>query len=100
MLQHVVDHTVKDYNLLVMGNKSLLSKRSELKCCCKDLQAALAEARSNVKKRVVDLRAKVKSMEAHGEKCFRDFEDRLVRRLDELCWLYVGTIQTIDGLCS
>jgi hypothetical protein len=32
-----VDHSIKDYNLLVMGNKSLLSERNELKCRCVDL---------------------------------------------------------------
>jgi hypothetical protein len=37
MLQHVVAHSVKDYNLLLMGNKSLLSERNELKCHCEDL---------------------------------------------------------------
>jgi hypothetical protein len=77
-LQHTVDHSVKDYNLMVMGNKSLLSERNELKCHCKDLQAALAEAHSDTKKRVVDLEAKVKFAEAHSEKRLRDFEDGLV----------------------
>jgi hypothetical protein len=42
-----------------MGNKSLLSKCNELKCHCEDLQAALVEARSDAKKRVADLEAKV-----------------------------------------
>jgi hypothetical protein len=91
-LQHTVDHSVKDYNLLVMDN--------ELKCRCKDLHAALAEAHSDTKKRVADLEAKVKSAEAHGEKRLRDFEDGLVRKLEELCGLYVGNVQTIGGLCS
>jgi hypothetical protein len=36
-LQHVVDHGIKDYNLLLMGKQSLLSERNELKCCCEDL---------------------------------------------------------------
>jgi FtsZ-binding cell division protein ZapB len=27
-LQHIVDHSIEDYNMLVMGNKSLLSKRN------------------------------------------------------------------------
>jgi hypothetical protein len=67
-LQRTVDHSVKDYNLLVIGNKSLLSERNELKCRYEDLQVALVEARSDAKKRVADLEAKVKSVEAHGEK--------------------------------
>jgi hypothetical protein len=53
-----------------------------LKSCCKDLQAALAEARSDAKKRVANFEAKVKSVETHGEKHLRDFEDGLVRKLE------------------
>jgi hypothetical protein len=37
---------------------------------------------------------------ADGGKCLRDFEDGLVRKLDELRRLYVGNVQTIGGLCS
>jgi hypothetical protein len=73
-----VDHSIEDYNLLVMGNKSLLSERNELKCHCEDLQVALVETCSDTKKRVADLEAKVKSTEAHDEKHLRDFEDGLV----------------------
>jgi hypothetical protein len=36
-LQHVVDHGIEDYNLLLMGKQSLLFERNELKCCCEDL---------------------------------------------------------------
>jgi hypothetical protein len=36
-LQRVVDHSIEDYNLLVMGNKSLLSERNDFKCRCEDL---------------------------------------------------------------
>jgi hypothetical protein len=93
-----VDRSIEDYNLLVMGNKSLLSERNELKCHCEDLQVALVETCSNTKKRVADLEAKVKSAEAHDEKHLRDFEDGLVRRLEELRGLYVGNVQTIGGL--
>jgi hypothetical protein len=32
MLHHIVDHSIEDYNVLVMGNKSLSSERNELKC--------------------------------------------------------------------
>jgi hypothetical protein len=49
-----------------------------LKCRCEDLQATLVEAHSDTKKRVVDLEAKVKSVEDHGEKHLRDFKDGLV----------------------
>jgi phage shock protein A len=86
--------------LLVMGNRSLLSERNELKSHCEDLQAALVEARSDAKKRVANLEAKVTSAEAHSEKRLRDFEDGLVRKLEELHGLYVGNVQTIGGFCS
>jgi hypothetical protein len=36
-LQCALDHSIEDYNLLVMGNKSLLSERNELKCNCEAL---------------------------------------------------------------
>jgi formiminotetrahydrofolate cyclodeaminase len=91
-LQCTVDHSIEDYNLVVIGNKSLLSKRNDLKCRWEDLQAALAEAHSNAKKRVVDLEASVKTMKAHGEKHLRDFEDGLVRMLEELRGLYARNI--------
>jgi hypothetical protein len=99
-LQHALDHSIKDYNALVMGNKSLLSEHNKLKCCCEDLQAALASVVSEAKKRVDDLEAKVKTMKAHDEKHLRDFEDGLVRKLEELRGLYAGNVQIIEGLCS
>jgi hypothetical protein len=99
VLQRAMDHSIEDYNLLVMGNKSLLSKCNELKCHCEDLQAALVEARSDAKKRVADLEAKVKTT-AHGERRLKYFEDGLVRKLEELHGLYSGNVQTIGGLCS
>jgi hypothetical protein len=37
MLQCDVDHSIEDYILMVMGNKSLLHERNELKCRCEDL---------------------------------------------------------------
>jgi hypothetical protein len=82
MLQHALDHSVEDYNVLVMGNKSLLSERNELKCRCEDLEA------------------KVKTVKAHGEKRLRDFEDGLFQKLEELHRLYAGNVETIGGLCS
>jgi hypothetical protein len=39
-------------------------------------------------------------VKAHGEKHLRDFEDGLVRKLEELCGLYAGNVQTIRGLYS
>jgi hypothetical protein len=72
-LQRAVDSSIKDYNLLVMGNKSLLSERNELKCHCEDLHADLVEAHSDTKKRVADLEVKVKIANAYGKKRLRDF---------------------------
>jgi hypothetical protein len=37
MLQRTVDHSIKDYNLLVIGNKSLLCEGNYLKSHCEDL---------------------------------------------------------------
>jgi hypothetical protein len=107
MLQRVVDHSIKDYNLLVAGNKSLASKHDELKYRCEGLQAELVNTRSDIEKRVAALVVKVESTEAHnidvastGEKCLREFEGRLVRKLEELHELYADNVQIIGGLCS
>jgi DNA repair exonuclease SbcCD ATPase subunit len=99
-LQRAVDHSIEDYILLVIGNKSLLSERNDLKSHCEDLQAALAKARSDAKKRVADLDARVKTVKAHSEKRLRDLEDELVRKLEKLHGLYAGNVRTIRGLCS
>jgi hypothetical protein len=88
-LQRVVDIGVEDYTLLMECNKSLLVERVD------------------AKKKVADLEARVKSIEAHsvdvnaaGEERLRDFEDGLVRDLVELRALYMRNTQTIRGLCS
>jgi hypothetical protein len=85
VLQHAIDHGIEDYNLLVMGNKSLASECDELKSRCEGPQAELAEARSDAEKRVAILEARVRSTEAHdidvastGEKHLREFEGGLV----------------------
>jgi hypothetical protein len=100
MLQRAVDHGIEDYYPLVMGNKSLLSERNELKCHYKDLQATPVEAHSNAKKSAANLEAKVKAVKAHDERRLRDFEDGLVQKLVELHGLYARNVQTIGGLCS
>jgi hypothetical protein len=98
-MQRAVDHGIEDYDLLVMGNKSLASERDELESHCEGLQAELAGARYDAKKRVVVLEAKVRSAEAHnitvvsiGEKRLREFEGGLVRKLEELHVLYAGNV--------
>jgi hypothetical protein len=79
-------NSIKDYNLLVVDNKSLASGHDELKSRSEGLQAELANPCSDAKKRVAALEVKVKSAEAHiidvasaGEKHFRKFEGGLVR---------------------
>jgi hypothetical protein len=106
-LQHTVDNEIKDYNLLMEGNKSLLAERNDFHYYCEDLKVELAEVRSNTKKRIADLEVRVKSAEAYsvdvavvGEKCLRDFEGGFIRDLAELRALYVCNTQTIRGLCS
>jgi hypothetical protein len=95
-----VDHSIEDYNMLVIGNKSLLSECDDLKCRYEDLQASLVETPSDAKKRVADLEARVESVKAHGEKHLRDFEGEFVHKLEELHGLYAGNVQIIGGLSS
>jgi hypothetical protein len=106
-LQHDIDHGIEDYNLLVIGNKSLASEYDELESQCKGLQAKLAKTHSDSRKRVAGLEVKVRSAEAHnidvasgGEKHLREFECGLVRTLEELHGLYAGNIWIIGSLCS
>jgi hypothetical protein len=107
VLQRIVDHGIKDYDLLVTGNKSLASERDELKSRCEGLQAELAEARSNAEKRATALEVKVRSAEPHSidvasaaEKCLREFEGGPARKLEELHGLYACNIWIIGALCS
>jgi hypothetical protein len=99
MLQCTVDNGIKDYNLLMVGNASLLAERNDFRYPCEDSEKELAGGRSNAKKRITDLEAKVKSAEAHGidvatagERQLRNFEGRLVQRMEELCELYVRNV--------
>jgi BMFP domain-containing protein YqiC len=85
MLQRAVDIGVEDYTLLMEGNKSLLADHNDFHHHCEDLEIELAEVRSDAKKKVADLEARVKSVEAHsvdvgatGEERLRDFEDGLI----------------------
>jgi hypothetical protein len=54
-----VDNGVKDYNLLMEGNKSLLAECNDFHYRCKDLKAELAEVRFDAKKRTANMEAKV-----------------------------------------
>jgi hypothetical protein len=106
-LQRTVDNGVNDYNLLLEGNKSLLVERNDFRYRCEDLKAKLAEAHSDAQKKVADLEARVRVVEAHSvdvaatdEKRLKDFEGELIQDLAELRTLYVRNAQTIRGLCS
>jgi hypothetical protein len=105
-LQHTMDIGVEDYTLLMEGNKSLLAERDD-RHRCECLEVEVAEVRFDAKKKVEDLEARVKSVEAHNadvvttdEERLRDFEDGLIQNFVELRALYVCNTQTIGGLCS
>jgi hypothetical protein len=95
-LQRTVDIGVKDYALLMEGNKSLLAERDDLHHLCEGLEVEDVEVRSDAKKKVADLEMRVKSIKAHsidiaaaGEEHLRDVEDELICDLAELHALYV-----------
>jgi SMC interacting uncharacterized protein involved in chromosome segregation len=84
-MQRAVDNGIEDYNLLMVGNESLLAERNDFRYRCEELEKKLTEVHSDSKKRIADLEAKVKSAEARsvdvattGEKRLRDFEGWLV----------------------
>jgi hypothetical protein len=77
-----VDNGIKDYDLLLEGNKSLLAECDDFRYHCEDLQVEFAEVRSHAKKQIADLELKVESVEFHsvdvaaaGKRCLKDFED-------------------------
>jgi hypothetical protein len=84
-LQCAVDNGANDYNLLLMGNSSLLAERNDFKYRCEDLGKELAEVRSDTEERIAYLEVKAMSAKAHsidvvaaGEKRLSDFQSRLV----------------------
>jgi hypothetical protein len=92
---------------LMEGNKSLLAEHNDFQYRCEDLQVELREAHFDTKKQIADLEARVRSAEAQsvdvtatGEKHLKDFEDELIRDLEEMSVLYVRNTQIIGGLCS
>jgi LPS O-antigen subunit length determinant protein (WzzB/FepE family) len=76
-LQLVVDHSVEDYKMVVAGSRTISSGRDRLKIRCESLQAELVQARSDAKKRVSNLEAKVKFAEAHGVELATEGEKNL-----------------------
>jgi hypothetical protein len=106
-LQCIVDNGIEDYILLMTSNACLLAECNDFRYRCEDLEKELVDVRSDTKKRIADLEAKVKSAKAHridvvaaSKRQLRDFKGRLVRCVEELRKLYVCNVQTIQGLCS
>jgi hypothetical protein len=94
----------EDYELLVEGNRKLISQHDQLKHRCESLQA---EAHCDAEKQIADLQVRVRSAEAHridvaakGEKKLRDFEGALVQKMEGLHQLYADNVWTIGDLCS
>jgi hypothetical protein len=65
-LQHAVDNGVKDYNLLMAGNESLLAERNDFCYHCEDLEKELTKVCSDAEQRTAALQLKIKSAEAHS----------------------------------
>jgi hypothetical protein len=98
---------IEDYNLLMLGNESLLAECNELCYHTEDLDSELAKVRTDAAEDIAALGAKLKSTEAHnmdiaaaGEKHLKDFENELVKDLAGLRALYTCNIQSIEGLCT
>jgi hypothetical protein len=99
--------SAEEYEVLQLGNASLLAERNDFQNQCEDLEARLVKARSDSATSIASLEAKMKSAEAHtvdvaaaGEKWLNDFEAELVRDLAGLQRLYICNVQVIRGLCS
>jgi hypothetical protein len=106
-LKATVADSIEDYEVLQLGNVSLLAERNDLRYRCEDLEAKLAKVCSNSATNIASIQAKIKSTKAHtvevdaaNEKCLGDFEAELVRVLAGLRKLYNHNIQSIKGLCS
>jgi hypothetical protein len=102
-----VDIGIEDYNLLLEGNKSLLTEHNELSYRSEDLESELMKVHSNAAEDFTALKVKIRSVDAHsvnvaavGEKCLRDFESELIKDLVGLRAFYEHNIQSIEGLCS
>jgi hypothetical protein len=99
VLQLAVDHSAEDYVMVAAGNRKLSSECDQLKTHCESLQAELAQARSDAKKCVSDLEAKVRFAEAlgieiaaEGEKILGDFRSVLVQQLEKLHKIYAAKV--------
>jgi hypothetical protein len=97
----------EDYEVLQLGDSSLLAERNDFRYRCEDLEDELKKARSNSTASVVALEAKVNSVGAHNAKVaaasdtrLSDFETGLVRDLAGLWKLFIHNVQSIGGLCS
>jgi hypothetical protein len=107
VLQLVVDHSAKDYKMVVVGSRKLSTQRDQLMIHSESLQAELAQACSDADKRIFDLEAKVKFADARGietaaegKKNLGDFRSVLFQQLERLHEMYTDKVQSIGGLCS
>jgi hypothetical protein len=105
-LRLALDHSAEDYELVVAGSRKLSFECDQLKICFDNLQAELAQARSDTEKCISNLETKVASAEAcsieiaaNGEKSLRDFQGVLVRQLKRVHDMYAERVQSIGGLC-
>jgi hypothetical protein len=106
-LKATIAESAEEYEVLQLGNASLLAERNDFRYRCEDLEDGLAKVRSDSTTSIASLEAKIKSAEAHvmdvaaaGEKCLSDFEAELVRDLAGLRKLYAHNVQGIGSLCS
>jgi hypothetical protein len=102
-----LDNGVEDYNLLMAGNESMLAESNNLSHCTEDLEFELAKVCAATAADVAALETKIESVESHnvdvtaaGEKCLKDFDDKLVEDLAGLCILYIRNINRIRGMWS
>jgi SMC interacting uncharacterized protein involved in chromosome segregation len=63
-LKATIVESIEEYEVLQLGNTSLLADRNDFRYRCEDLGAELTKARSDSAANIASLEAKVKSVEA------------------------------------
>jgi hypothetical protein len=106
-LKATVVESAKEYEVLQLGNASLLAEHNDFCYRCEDLEVGIAKVHSDSVVSIASLEGEIKSVEAHvvdvaaaSKKCLSDFEAELVKDLAGLWKLYVRNVQGIGGLCS
>jgi SMC interacting uncharacterized protein involved in chromosome segregation len=89
----------EDYEVLQLGNASLLAERSDFRYQCEDLEDDLKKSRSDSAMSIAALEAKVKSAAPHSaevaaasDKRLSDFDAELIRDLAGLRKLYIHNV--------